>query len=142
MIKRICGTCLHYSPKYPNELDCHNQRCITRIDRPEWKPRAITCTICDTAMIYYDHEYFECPDCGSQFWPFVEAISTKKVVRQEFEKGLECARSMEVGNPAIHVKSKVCGGSKSKRKKNKNVLQKKPTSAIYNELCASKAKKS
>ncbi len=98
----------------------------------------MTCTICDTAMIYYNHEYFECPDCGSQFWPFVEAVSVSKVVRQEFEKGLECARTKDVSQGTMYKKAvKVAGGSKSRKKGSdkKQKLERPTPNELHNRLC-------
>lgn len=86
-------------------------------------------------MIYYaDGPYLECPDCGTQIWPFAMEKTDHNFIRQEFEKNLQCARDKRVGDVKIHVKSQVKGGSKSKKARNKQAMQKPSQVQIYNKL--------
>lgn len=135
-MKRICGNCLYWSPKHPCLRCEHNDS-----GRPLWKPRDMSCTVCSAPMDWMQHEFLRCPDCGSEFWPFANEPNMKTFIRQEFEKNLACARVKEVSNPMIHVKGNKSSGSKSKRAKPKNLMQKPSQKAIYDILSAQKPEK-
>jgi primosomal protein N' len=91
------------------------------------------CAMCGAAMIYHKYEFLRCPDCGSQFWPFVDGGTVKDMVREEFEKNLPCTRNSLTSKGAMNVKSKNMGGSKSKSAK-KQPSKKKSTAQLYQDL--------
>ncbi len=135
-MQRKCGNCIYWSPKHAEHARC--KKCGE--GRNNFVPRDMPCPApnCQSGMIYYaSDEYLECPDCGTQVWPFVMEKSDKDVIRQEFEKHLDCARSKQVGEVLIHVKGQVKGGSKSKKGRNKQSLQKPSQTQIYKGLAAS-----
>jgi primosomal protein N' len=91
--------------------------------------------MCGAGMVYNKRDAFlRCPDCGSEFWPFVGGGTTKDVVREEFEKDLPCARTKDVGRGMHHVKSKKSSSKSSSGRKPES--KKKSTTAIYKELAS------
>lgn len=130
MLKRICGNCVFWSPDKPMHAKC--KACDDM--RENFMPRDMNCPMCDAGMIYNKRDvYLRCPDCGSQFWPFVDGGTVKDMVREEFEKNLPCKRNEDISKGNMRVKSKVASGSKSSKKK-KTAAKKKSTTQIYQEL--------
>ena len=98
-------------------------------------PRDAKCQMCGTEMIYHKYEFLRCPDCGSEFWPFVGQGSVKETIREEFEKDLPCDRNTEVSAGVIHVKAKTAGSKSGKVKNdNKQRLAKPTTTELYKKL--------
>lgn len=137
MLNRMCGNCIYWSPNHKEHDNC--KKCGDY--RNNFVPRDMKCPVpsCQAGMIYYSKDaYLECPDCGTQMWPFVMEKSEKATIRQEFEKGLPCSRNREqTYGTLVTVHSKLNSGSKNSRKK-KQPAKKKSTTEIYKELAASK----
>lgn len=132
-LRKSCGNCIYFSPSHKEHERC--KKCNNF--RNNFYPRDARCPVpsCGAGMIYYAKEsYLECPDCGTLVQPFFMEKSEKSIIRQEFEKHLECARDKRVGETTIHTKSQVKSGSKSKKARNKLILQKPSQSQIYNKL--------
>lgn len=135
MMKRICGNCMYWNPNRPEPKKCKG--CGNSGGRPNFLPRDMECAMCGAGMIYHKYEFLSCPDCGSQFWPFVDGGTTKDMVREEFEKSLPCERNQGISGDVIHVKSKSSGSKSSKGRSKKAAMSKPSTAQIYNELAAS-----
>lgn len=134
MLQRICGNCVYWTTNMKQEpAIC--KKCGNYGDRKNFIPRDMKCPMCDASMIYNKRDAFlRCPDCGSEFWPFVDGGTTKDCVREEFEQNLPCARTKDIGRGMHHVKSKSSGSKSSSVKK--TVSKKKSTTALYKELAA------
>ena len=136
MLKRICANCVYWNSNMKQEPTIC-KACGDHGERKNFLPRDMKCPMCDAGMIYNKRDAFlRCPECGSEFWPFVNGGTAKDCVREYFEKQLPCARTKDVGRGMHHVKSK-SSGSKSGSVK-KPASKKKSTTALYKEL-ASKA---
>lgn len=133
MLKRNCGNCIYWSPSHREHKRCS----LCGEHRNNFVPRDIQCPVpsCQAGMIYYAKDaYLECPDCGTQIWPFAMEKSDTSVIRQEFEKGLPCDRNHDqTHGTLVTVHSKLNGGSKNSRRK-KQPTKKKSTTQLYKEL--------
>lgn len=139
MLQKMCGNCIYFSPNHKEHMKC--KACYKESARVNFVPRNIKCPVpsCGAGMIYYKTDaYLECPECGTQIWPFVMEKSDKDTIRQEFEKTLPCDRSKELTQGTlVTVHSKVKGGSKSsKGSKKDQLMAKKSTTQLYKELAA------
>jgi hypothetical protein len=139
MIKRICGNCWHWNPTKTESDTC--KECNGKsgdTSRKRFYPRELTCPVCDEKMIMYKFEYAKCPDCGTKVKPFADPPSDGDAIREEFEKQLPCQRNEDLTRGTlISAKSQVKSGSKSKGSSKKQLMQKKSTSQLYNELAGS-----
>lgn len=138
---RICGNCIYWDETKVEPAIC-KECCKGRNDKEQaarkyFYPRELECEICGDKMIFdYNKRFYRCVECGSEYWPYVTEIDDDRIIREDFEKHLQCARDKRVGEVVIHVKSQVKSGSKSRKKRNKNLLQKPSQTQIYNKLAA------
>jgi len=132
MLRRSCGNCINWSTNHTE-----HKRCKTCSEgRINFVTRDMQCVVpsCQAGMIYYAKDaYLECPDCGTQIWPFAMEKSDKIIIRQEFEKHLPCDRNKGMSSVVMHTQG-VKSSSKSKASSKKGAMQKKPTSQLYKEL--------
>lgn len=89
--------------------------------------------MCGESMIRKDF-LFMCDMCGTEVYPFYNSVDEKTVIKEEFQKSLPCERNQELSRGTIAVHSKATGGSKSKGKSKKSLMNKKTTTQLYKEL--------
>lgn len=89
------------------------------------KRRLWRCQDCDVLMILTDMDFMKCPICETEVWFFQDF---------DYARLAEQAAGMEVDPIKIPVKKG--GGSKSSgRNSRKQLLKKKSTKQLYEELC-------
>ena len=128
--RRSCGKCIYWSTNHNEHKRCKS----CGEGRNNFVSRDMKCPVasCQAGMIYYAKDvYLECPDCGTQIWPFAMEKSDKSVIRQESEKHLPCDRNKGVSSVVMHTKGVK---SSSKSKGARKGMEKKSTSQINKEL--------